>query len=169
MRVYTWHSNHFDIIYIMSNKSSARERFGMMFVGVSRRWRAGVDSSLAQAGLTDATWRPLVHIERSGGGISQKDLAARLDLDASTLVRLIDVLVSKSLVERRADENDRRSKLLYLTEQGKTALAPLQKSLFAAESDMLAGLTDEQIEKFSAMLEHIDANIRALHSEANKV
>lgn len=98
-----------------------------------------------------------------------KDLAARLDLDASTLVRLIDVLVSKSLVERRADENDRRSKLLYLTEQGKTALAPLQKSLFAAESDMLAGLTDEQIEKFSAMLEHIDANIRALHSEANKV
>lgn len=150
----------------MNEQSSARERFGMMFVGVSRRWRAGVDSSLAQAGLTDATWRPLVHIERSGGGISQKELAARLDLDASTLVRLIDVLVSKSLVERRADAHDRRSKLLYLTEQGRTALAPLKERLFMAESEMLAGLTDEQITMFSAMLEHIDANIRALQDGA---
>ena len=150
----------------MNEQSSARERFGMMFVGVSRRWRAGVDSSLAQAGLTDATWRPLVHIERSGGGISQKELAARLDLDASTLVRLIDVLVSKSLVERRADAHDRRSKLLYLTEQGRTALAPLKERLFMAESEMLAGLTDEQITTFSAMLEHIDTNIRALQDGA---
>lgn len=92
---------------------SARQRFGWLFVGVARRWRAALDERLAGLGLSDATWSPLVHIGRSGGGIRQNALAGRIGIDTSSLVRLLDILVAKALIERRQDPADRRSNLLF--------------------------------------------------------
>ncbi|MGG2362798.1 MarR family transcriptional regulator, partial [Salmonella enterica] len=53
-----------------------RARFGLEFALLARRWRRTLDFRLAEAGLTDATWAPLVHLHESGDGISQKALAA---------------------------------------------------------------------------------------------
>src|SRR3546814_3268371 len=88
-------------------------------------WISGVCSSdlvlnahLATAGLPDATWIPLVHLSETGGGITQKELAALVGIDGSSLVRLIDILCRKGLVERRADESDGRARLIHLTPAG---------------------------------------------------
>lgn len=49
----------------MSASISSRDSFGMLLVGVARRWRSALDASLAEVGLSDATWGPLVHIGRT--------------------------------------------------------------------------------------------------------
>ena len=58
--------------------SSPRSRFGIRFSLLARRWRRALDAHLVAAGLTDATWVPLVHLEETGGGLTQtsQDLAA---------------------------------------------------------------------------------------------
>lgn len=145
----------------MPYQETPSQRFGCLFVGVARRWRAALDASLAEVGLSDATWSPLVHIGRSGGGISQKDLAARVGIDTSTLVRLLDILSAKGLIERRQDPTDRRANLLYLTPEGQSMLARIQQVLDVAETRMLADWDDETMQQLTDRLEQLDQRLRA--------
>lgn len=146
----------------MTNPTSARERFGMLFVVVARHWRSALDASLADMGLSDATWSPLLHIGRSGGGLSQKDLAARVGIDGSSLVRLLDILATKGLIERRQDPADRRANHLFLTPAGREAMADIQRLLNDIEARMLADLDDAEMEAMTGALERIEARIKAL-------
>ena len=51
-------------------------------------------------------------------GITMSDLAARLGVDNSTLTRLIDILEENGLVQKKRNTNDRRSRLIYLSNIG---------------------------------------------------
>lgn len=140
----------FIYMHFMTHAPSPRDRFGFAFVTLARHWHRVVDKRLAEAGLTDATWRPLVHLAEGGDGISQRDLAARISLDTSTLVRLLDLLETRGLVERRVDPSDRRARLIQLTDEGRTELARIRAMLLQAESELLADLGDSEV---TAMLD----------------
>ena len=58
-------------MWVQTPPAPARLRFGIKFVLLARRWRQALDQRLAEVGLSDATWAPLVHLWESGGGISQ--------------------------------------------------------------------------------------------------
>lgn len=137
----------------MVDHSVIRARFGMRFSLLARRWRQVLDLYLADAGLTDATWAPLVHLHETGGGISQKKLAALVGIDGSSLVRLLDILCRQGLVERRADENDGRARLVYLTDAGLQRVEKIRAELTRGERDMLEGLSDGDV---AAMLERFE-------------
>lgn len=130
-----------------------RARFGMRFSLLARRWRRAIDSRLAAAGLTDATWVPLVHLHETGGGITQKALAQRVGVDGSSLVRVLDILCRQNLVERRADASDGRARLIHLTQTGQARVAEILRELAAAEQPLLAGLSDAEL---AAMLDGFD-------------
>ena len=82
---------------------------------MARRWRQILDAEIQASGLTDATWRPLLHLHLLGDGVRQKDLAHSLGIKGSSLVRLLDTLMAKGFVRRFEDDSDRRAKLLVLT------------------------------------------------------
>lgn len=58
-------------------------------------------------------------------GISQQELARRLDMYASRLVALIDSLEQRRLVTRQPDAKDRRLNTLQLTDKGRRALSEI--------------------------------------------
>ena len=146
----------------MPDTHSLRSRFGIRFSLLARRWRRVLDAHLAQAGLTDATWVPLVHLKESGGGITQKELAARVGVGGSTLVRVIDILSRQGLVERRRDETDGGARVIRLTEDGERRVAEIRRELAKGEEAMLADLSDEEVAAMLAQLDRIEARIAAL-------
>jgi MarR family transcriptional regulator for hemolysin len=93
--------------------------FGFNVARLARRLRQAVDAELQSFGLTDATWRPLAYVGRLGGGVRQKELATALAIEGPSLVRLLDSLERRGLIERREDENDRRARGIYLTRAGR--------------------------------------------------
>lgn len=129
----------------MNPSQSPRLSFGFQFVTLARQWRQAVDERLAATGLTDATWAPLVHLQENGDDITQKELAARMGLDGSTLVRLIDILAAKDLVERRTDLADRRSNRLLLTATGKAQVRKIRRLLSEVEAEFLSDISDQDI------------------------
>lgn len=139
--------------------SPERMRFGIRFSLVARAWRRELDRALAKSGLTDATWTPLVHLAETGGGISQKQLAALVGIDASSLVRLVDILEGRGLVERRADPADRRSRLLSLTPAGDAEMHRIRALLLRSEQAMLADLDDGEVAQMLSALERIAARL----------
>lgn len=142
-----------------------RDRFGYVFLVLARRWRRRLEERLAEAGFTEATWRPLIHLAEIGDGVTQKTLAFALGLDTSSLVRLIDILVARGLVERRIDPQDRRARLIHLTEDGRSVVERLRAILSAAEEPLLADLDDHQIESMLGVLGEIDRRLLALEAD----
>ena len=51
-------------------------------------------------------------------GINMTSLSQRLGVDNSTLTRLIDILEENGLVQKKRNTNDRRSRLIYLSNIG---------------------------------------------------
>jgi len=106
----------------------------------SRAYRAAADKVASDFGLSQATGLPVLVISRFGeGGVRPGILAETLSLEASSLVRIVDHLIGSGLVERHEDPQDRRAKILRLTDEGlKTAalmdqaLTPFRRKLFGA-------------------------------------
>jgi len=106
----------------------------------SRAYRAAADKVASDFGLSQATGLPVLVISRFGdGGVRPGILAETLSLEASSLVRIVDHLIESGLVARHEDPQDRRAKILRLTDEGlKTAalmdqaLTPFRRKLFGA-------------------------------------
>jgi DNA-binding MarR family transcriptional regulator len=73
------------------------------------------------------------------------------------MVFLVDELEKLGLVERRRNPEDRRSHALYLTGQGRAALAQVQAVAAEHEQQMSAGLTGEQRRELIALLRQVAA------------
>ncbi|MFG1416661.1 MarR family transcriptional regulator [Xanthobacter sp. V0B-10] len=145
----------------MQIDSSARRHFGIQLVGLARRWRRALDHRLAAIGLSDASWAPLVHLAEKGDGLCQKELALAVGIDDSTLVRLIDLLAERGLVERRPSTRDRRLKLLSLTPAGRAAVTDIRTKLARIEDQLLEDLSDAEIEAVMSAFARVDGRILA--------
>lgn len=147
-----------------SDRSPLRARFGIRFSLLARRWRRALDTRLAEAGLTATTWVPLIHLEETGGGITQKELALLVGVDGSSLVRVLDILVRDGLIERRRDEADGRARLIHLTAEGQRRVAEIREELSRGEEDMLADLANTEIEAMLDYFGRIDRRMSDLES-----
>ncbi len=78
-------------------------------------------------GLTLAQCHTLLEIGNKGE-ISLVELASRLSLDTSTLSRTINGLVILGLVNRLANEKDRRYISISLTDQGRKVFDEIEKT-----------------------------------------
>ena len=100
-------------------RPAASSEFGFRVSRIARRLRQAVDNELRAYGLTEATWRPLAYVGRLGEGVRQKELAAALGIEGPSLVRLLDGLEQRGLIERREQLGDRRARGIYLTPPGR--------------------------------------------------
>ncbi len=126
---------------------------------LARRWRQVVDSEFQSSGLTDATWRPLLHLHRLGDGIRQKDLAASIGIEGPSIVPLIDTLISKKLIQRSEDVNDRRAKLLYLTPEGLSVVARIQETVTSLENELLSSFSESEILQFGQFIMRLESSV----------
>jgi len=107
-------------------------------VGKTARGRLG--ARLADRGLR--LWHMAVLAALADfGPHAQRDLAARLSIDPSDIVKIIDELAALGYAARDRDPADRRRVQVTLTPQGRTALAELTEEAANVQSELLAPLT----------------------------
>jgi DNA-binding MarR family transcriptional regulator len=75
------------------------------------------------------------------GPTSQQQAAARLSVDRTTMVALLDVLEQKGLVTRRPHASDRRKNVVVLTTSGHDTLREATRASDEAEQRFLARLS----------------------------
>jgi MarR family transcriptional regulator, transcriptional regulator for hemolysin len=129
--------------------------FPSLIAQTGRQWRRAVDLRLQPFGLTEATWLPLLHLARAPAPMRQKDLAASLSLDSSSVVRLLDALQISGLVERREEAADRRAKTIILTALGQATVEQVEAVSSRVRQAALAGLTDDEIATATRILQQI--------------
>jgi MarR family transcriptional regulator for hemolysin len=142
-----------------------RAAFGSLLSRAARQWRRAADLRLRPFELTDATWLPLVHIARAPAPPRQKDLAASMTLDSSSVVRLLDNLETAGLIQRKEGE-DRRAKIIFLTNRGRAIAERVETVARRVRSDALAGLSDKDIETTVRVLSHVCRALEAAQEVA---
>ena len=88
-------------------------------------------------------------------GISQQDLARKLDIHASRLVALIDVLEQRDLAVREANAQDRRIYSLRLTETGQEILRAVGEVARAHNEALCFGLEPAERAALAGLLQRI--------------
>lgn len=149
----------------MRNSNTKIDRGNLLFrlSLLTRRWRQVLDTEIQASGLTDATWRPLLHLNLLGGGTRQKDLAESLGIKGPSIVRILDSLLAKGLIQRSGDVTDRRAKLLYLTPEGQLLVERIQDTVMSLENELLGSFSDRdisQMAKFVLRMESIVSDAR---------
>lgn len=137
----------------MNSEQHLRDGFATLVARAARQWRRAVDRRLQPFGLTEATWLPLIHLARASEPMRQKDLAASLVLDGSSVVRLLDALEASGLIERREEAADRRAKTIAVTGRGRAIIEQVEAASQAVRGATLAGLSDEEIATATRVLE----------------
>lgn len=139
--------------------------FGHMLMGVSRTWRNVLEVRLVELGLTDATWVPLFHLHDAGEPLSLKQLAQRVGLDSSTLVRVVDLLEARGWAVRATDAHDRRSKSLSLTAEGLHVVADVRAKLHQVESQLLQGMDASTVDALRHGIEQLHARLISIQAQ----
>jgi DNA-binding MarR family transcriptional regulator len=104
------------------------------------------NAHLAAADVTPVQFAILNALQDTPG-VDQITLAKRVAFDPATSGSVIGRLESKGWVARRADEVDRRRKLLVLTQEGLQALGGMQAAVAAVQAEILSPLAPpEQVQ-----------------------
>jgi len=149
-----------------SSLAQVRWELGAAIAQIARRWRSRLDQRIAPFGLTEARWLVLLSLARRGDGIPQKELAARLRIEAPTLVRTLDWLEQQGFVERRAIPHDRRAKTIHLTDMARPVVLRIETEAAAVRSEILTGIPEEELALCLAVLKRVAAGLAGAEKEA---
>jgi MarR family transcriptional regulator for hemolysin len=143
----------------MAQDRQLRDGFGSLIARVARQWRRAVDRRLLPFGLTEATWLPLIYLARARAPMRQKDLAAALGLDGSSVVRLLDALEASGHIERREEGADRRAKAIFVTSRGWSIIEQVETVSREVRNATLHGLTGDDLAQATRVLELVCQNL----------
>ena len=87
-----------------------------------------------------------------GGPEDQVRLGGSLALDRTTISVVVKKLEGRGLVQRRASEKDRRSKLIYITSAGEDLVSHVLPAVEAAQDRMMSPLSASERRRFVGLL-----------------
>ncbi len=109
-------------------------------------------------GITVDQWAILKNLKQHAD-LSQKELAEYCGKDQPTLTRIVDLLVGKSLVERRANPTDRRSFVVHLTPAGEEKINTLTGAINEIRMQAWQNLDTADFEHLKRILDTIYKNL----------
>jgi DNA-binding MarR family transcriptional regulator len=101
--------------------------------------------------LTPVQYAALAAI-RVSPGIDQVTLAGMIAYDRTTITGVVDRLVQKGLLVRRASSRDRRARELQITDAGRRTLRAITPAVEAAQRIMLRGLNEKEAAELMRLL-----------------
>lgn len=114
-----------------------------MLAPLMRELLAAEEPVLAEHGLT--MWGYAVLSALDGAVFrTQAALAEAIHADKTRIIRTLDELQNDGLIERRPDPEDRRVRLLAITDRGRDRKAAVQAEIQRGEERWLGQLTPEE-------------------------
>lgn len=129
----------------MTTQDKLYEQFAESLHLAQHAWRNELDRRLRPQGFSHSRWLLLLHLSRHDG-CTHCELAHHMGIEAATLVKQVDHMEQEGLLKRCGSETDRRVKHLHLSASGKKAVEHIHSSAAELRSELLDGMSREQIE-----------------------
>ena len=123
---------------------------GSLITTISRSHMAFLFSEIEKLGI-GGQFQFLMGLAREDG-IIQEELASRFHMNESTIARALRKLEDAGMVQREVDENNRRRKIITVTEKGRAAVDSISEIDQKWEEKVQSLSADEKI-KLKEMLQ----------------
>jgi len=131
------------------------EKIGLLLSDTARVWRTKLDQRLRPLGLSQGKWTTLVHLARGADKLTQKEIAARIGIEESTLAGILDRLQQDGWVKRKSAPHDRRCKTVHLQRRSAAVLDQIFGTAQELRHELLADIPQRQLETCVRVLSRI--------------
>ncbi|MCW3781901.1 MarR family winged helix-turn-helix transcriptional regulator [Defluviimonas salinarum] len=136
-----------------------RNSAGYLANHMARLFAVGLSRRIQPLGLAPAQFMVLLELWEEDGRM-QADLVAALDVEQATMANTLARMERDGLIERRASETDRRSRLIYLTDTARQVRAEAVAAAQAQNAVALGRFTEEEKTQFLDMMRWVIGNMR---------
>jgi MarR family transcriptional regulator for hemolysin len=133
--------------------------FSRLLHRVGSLWRANLDTHLRAWEINMMDWQILWLLQQEDVRYNQYMLASRLGIETSHLVRLLDRMEKRHLLERHPDPHDRRQKRIVITPDGLALFGEVENEIARLRETVLTEIPADTLESGIRLLERIVYNI----------
>jgi DNA-binding MarR family transcriptional regulator len=109
--------------------------------------------------VTPVQWEILVSLHTDGEQY-QSQIALSQKKDRASIKRLVDQLLNKGFINRTASDNDERTNILSLTEEGKTVVKKLNSLATQILQEVVKGYSEAEVILLKRLLNHLIDNLK---------
>ncbi|GGV47247.1 MarR family winged helix-turn-helix transcriptional regulator [Streptomyces spectabilis] len=125
---------------------------------VARLHRTAAGKLLKGAGLYPGQELMMMHLWESGA-VRQSELIRMVELDPSTVTKMLQRLEQAGHVRRRPDPADRRAVLVEATDDSNDLMNAVERAWTDLEKRTLAGLDPDERAQLGRLLSRVEANL----------
>jgi DNA-binding MarR family transcriptional regulator len=133
-----------------------QDQLAYLIASVNRHLEEELAEQLRAEGMPIEQMRILTALA-DGVGLPMGDLATIVLVEGPTLTKIVDRMVTNSLVYRSPDAKDRRRILIFMTPRGKATYERIRGIAADQQSRLLERLQGQQYEQLKGLLESLGA------------
>jgi MarR family transcriptional regulator, organic hydroperoxide resistance regulator len=137
-----------------SSNTPLTEHLAYLLAQANREINRQLEVRLSTEGVPVEQWR-ILKVLSDGQGHSMGELAEAVLLNHPTLTKMVDRMVSDSLVYRRQDAEDRRKVLMFIADRGKALCKRLNSLAASQEAHILQNYGDKPTSELKRLLENL--------------
>jgi len=120
--------------------------------------RATAYDCLDRHGINATQWSILGLVHEAKNGITLSVVADNLGVKKPLITLLVDGMVEQDLIERKPNKEDSRSKLLFMTPNGKKLIKNMEAEIQDVFQPLFEGVSDHSFSVYTGVLETIINN-----------
>ena len=134
-------------------------------VVAARRWRKVANDRLRPLEQTMAQWETLYLVAYSGEELNQSQLSRLLGVHGPTMLRMLDVLARRGLIERQQSHHDLRATINRITPPGRDLISSIMGITNELRRDVLADIDAEELRTTVKVLAQMLRTLERLDQE----
>ncbi|MBQ1522952.1 MAG: MarR family transcriptional regulator [Erysipelotrichaceae bacterium] len=146
----------------MKNK---HDDIGYLIHQIDNRIKTNIDNHFKVHDLTFSQSQVLHLLEKNGGSMSQKQLQTQMNVSHPTMVGLVQRLESNRFVTTETDSQDRRNKIVIITEEATNFKNEMIRSREKLHKEMFSSFSENEKDTLKEMLNRILDNISGRKEE----
>ena len=139
----------------MSDCGLHADDLGYLIKQISDKMRADADAAFRKHGLTYSQVHVLSFVQACGGSTTQKEIEIYLDVSHPTIVGLVSRLEKSGFVTSYVDENNRRNKIVCVTEKAQQTRESLEIERKKKERRLEQALGQQEREQLMYLLSRL--------------
>jgi MarR family transcriptional regulator for hemolysin len=151
------------LLNLLSAGSSPRQalqlKIAFAITQTARRWQSLFADARRTSGKGGAWISALYFLETSPKGLTQTELAKRLQISGPSLTRQLDKLEALGLVSRRRMLGDGRARLIVMEQAGREALLEMDIMASAMRDRLFEGISEADLDATQRVLDTLSARL----------
>src|SRR5918996_6631306 len=153
---------------LIMRKYDYQDSIGFIVKSTAKAFESAFDQRLRRkADITVGQSRVIGTLALLKDGMTQKEIASTIGIEAPTIVPIIDKLEEQRIVIRRPDHNDRRNNMIFLTGKSEAKWELIIECALELEKASHQGLSEEELEITKRTLRKIAQNVAGLYLKSS--